>query len=94
MKSTVDVTEALEYPKFGVNEYIITLEWIQDNSLSYNVSVSPRASISFTNNSSIQLNLSYNTLYDVRVLATTTIPCRVSPATVATVQLHYGRMLL
>ena len=58
---------------------IVTLGWTQEGPntyYSYNVSISPRVEYNithFSENTRIELNLSYNTFYNVNVIASS--PC-------------------
>ena len=50
----------------------VALEWTQENEslYSYNVSVTPQVASILTERIGLQLNVSYNTLYNVRILVT------------------------
>lgn len=70
------------------NGVIVTLEWTQENPLySYNVSVIPPAEITFTGKARAQMKVSYNTSYNVSVMASS--PCGRSDATNFT-ELYYS----
>ena len=70
---------------------IVTLGWTQEGPntyYSYNVSINPHVEYNityFSENTRIQLNLSYNTFYNVNVIASS--PCgRINDF----IRLHYG----
>ena len=69
---------------------MITLEWIQENViLSYNVTVIPQIELAYDQQCTtctVQLTLSYNTQYNISVVATH--PCGQSYVT-SFVELHY-----
>ena len=50
----------------------VALEWTQENKslYLYNVSVTPQVASILTERTGLQLNVSYNTLYNVRILVT------------------------
>ena len=50
---------------FGTDGVTVTLEWTQNNS--YNISVDPYLPVNSFGNKSIQLSVSYNTMYNVSV---------------------------
>ena len=59
--------------QFGHDAVSVTLQWIPAsfNSLySYNVIVDPQVQLQFNGSTRVQLTLSYNTLYNVSVVAT------------------------
>ena len=67
----------------------VILEWTPENGMSYNVSVVPQVAVRFTGDRSVQLTASYNTVYNVSVVATL---CGRNNATTAT-GLSYGECL-
>ena len=70
---------------------MVMVRWTHlDNSkVTYNVSVAPQTDVNFIDNSTIQINVSYNILYNVSVLPTL---CGTEITT--TTQLHYGTQSL
>ena len=74
---------------FDTNSVIVTLEWTQQNDVTYNVIIFPQisiASVEMLGGSSIQLTLLYNTHFNVSIIATR---CE----TTATIfPLHYGEI--
>ena len=73
---------------FGTNSVIVTLEWIQESDVTYNVSIFPQVPVEILRGSSVQLPLLYNTDYNVRVIATV---CGQNNAT-TTILLSYGEI--
>ena len=67
----------------------VTLEWTQENEslYSYNVSVTPQVASILTERTRLQLNVSYNTLYNVRILVTSYCGQR---SVTTSIELHYG----
>ena len=56
---------------FGKDNLTIRLVWSQENhGVSYNVSVVPSVPIYFTQHTTVELSLAYNTLYNVGITAT------------------------
>ena len=75
---------------FDMNSIMATLEWTQENDVTYNISIFPQilvANIKMSGSSSIQLTLLYNTYYNVSIVATR---CE---TTTTIIPLHYGEML-
>ena len=75
---------------FDTNSVIATLEWTQQNDVTYNVSIFPQisiASVEMLGGSSVQLTLLYNTHFNVSIIATR---CE---TTTTVFQLHYGEIL-
>ena len=80
--------EGLESDGVGV-----TLEFIHENQslYSYNVNVSPNVTIMFAERTNLQLTASYNTFYNVSILA---IP-QCGQRTVTTfIELYYGKYII
>ena len=71
---------------FGMENVTVTLDWKPEMGMSYNVIINPNVPVKFVENTSIQLVVSYNTLYNVSVVATS---CGHSNV-MATVRLSYG----
>ena len=58
---------------FDTNSVIATLEWTQQNDVTYNISIFPQisiANIEMSGSSSAQRTLLYNTHYNVNIVAT------------------------
>ena len=55
--------------QFGVNSIAVTLMWFHKNGVSYSVSVDPEVAINYTRRSRAQLTVSYNTKYNISVVA-------------------------
>ena len=55
--------------QFGVDNVTVILEWIHENATSYTLSTIPQVAIR-NQTTSVQMTLSYNTLYNVSVVAT------------------------
>ena len=49
---------------------IVALEWTPDCNVLYSVSGIPQTSVSFTGNTTVQLTVFYNTMYNISVVAT------------------------
>ena len=74
---------------FDTNSVIATLEWTQQNDVTYSVSIFPQISlvnIEMLGSSSVQLTLLYNTYYNVGIIAT---HCE---TTTTFIPLHYGKI--
>ncbi len=54
---------------FQMNFVAVTLEWIANNGVSYVVNITPEIAINYMGKSSARLILSYNTEYNVSVVA-------------------------
>ena len=67
--STPVELEVKKTKMFGIANVTVILEWIQEEYVYYNVSVVPPATSMFTRNTSFHLTVSYNTLYNVSVVA-------------------------
>jgi hypothetical protein len=67
---------------------MVILEWNQRDFYSYNISVIPQLEYVVVN-ARIQLNVSYNTFYNVNIIAIALLPCgrNSSPDFI---ELHYG----
>lgn len=87
----VKVTET-----FGVDSISVTLNWTQENDLSYDLTTAPYTTVHsmfLYNNTVIELVALYNTIYNVTI---TTSFCGLNNAT-SVIQLYYGeyqRLLL
>ena len=66
----------------------VILEWIEEDSIpySYDIITSPPLEVTFNGSSTIQLTLSYNTLYNVSVVGTH--PC-VELSVTSFIELYY-----
>ena len=74
---------------FDTNSVIATLEWTQQNDVTYNVSIFPQISVvnvEMLGSSSVQLPLLYHTYYNVGIIAT---HCE---TTTTFIPLHYGKI--
>ena len=72
---------------FGINSVTATLEWTQENDVTYNVSIFPLVTVETSEGSSVQLTLLYNIHYNVSIVAT-----RCGKSTTI-ITLHYGKIL-
>lgn len=54
----------------GITNVTVILEWTQEDGVYYNVSVVPPTASVFTGSTSLHLTVSYNTSYNVSVVAT------------------------
>ena len=70
---------------------MVMVKWTHlDNSeVLYNVSVAPQIDVNFIDNTTIQLNVSYNIFYTVSILSTR---CGIESATI--IQIHYGTQII
>ena len=75
---------------FGINSVTATMDWTQENNVTYNISIFPQIStaVEWLGSSSVQLTLLYNTHYHVSVVATLT-HCE---KTTTFIPLHYGEI--
>lgn len=77
-----EVTTSVSYAA----DYItISLEWIEENGVSYSVSTKPLVAIAFDGSSTIQFIALYNTAYNVNITANSVV-CN----TTTTVGLNYS----
>ena len=77
--------------QFESDHVIITLKWTSESSgqlVVYNVSIVPQGqrAVKFNGSAMAQLTLSYNTLYNVSILAA--VPCGLN--TTRSIALNYG----
>jgi hypothetical protein len=70
---------------FQMNFVAVTLEWVANNGVSY--VITPERAINYTGKSSARLILSYNTEYNVSVVASL---CRTSQAVHSTI--YYSKL--
>ncbi len=91
---TLDPIELLSPPviaereEFGMENVTITLDWNPGMSTSYDVTVEPSIPVKFMESTSIQLVVSYNTMYNVSVVATL---CEYTNTAISVrIQLSYG----
>ena len=54
----------------GKNNISVTMGWMQETDVSYNISIVPEVAIQFVERTNVRLNLFYNTEYSVRITAT------------------------
>ena len=81
------ITIASEVSNFGIDIVSLSLSWTQRTvGALYNVTVIPQAEMNFTEQTTIQLTLSYNVIYSVTIV---TIVCGQTTSTTVT-QLHHG----
>ena len=83
--SQVNITLVSEH--FTSDGVVVTLEWIQQNFYSYNVSVIPQPEYDVNETTRIQLNVSYNTFYNMNVVASP--PCGQNTSTSNLIGLYY-----
>ena len=69
--SQINITSAAE--EFESDGVVVTLEWIQQKFHSYSVNVVPQQEYSVINMTVAQLSVSYNTFYNVSIIASP--PC-------------------
>ena len=55
--------------QFGSDAVTLVLEWTQENSYSYNISAVPQVAMIYIGNTSIQLTVPYNMLFNVSITA-------------------------
>jgi N6-adenosine-specific RNA methylase IME4 len=67
---------------------IVILEWNQRDFYSYNISVTPQLEYILADNARIQMNISYNTFYNVNIVALPPCGRNSSPDFIV---LHYGK---
>ena len=72
--------------EFRADNIMVTVEWTQEEGVTYQIIIIPEIPITFTGESSIQLILPYNTNYNLSVEAT--LPCQHQAH--SHVQLFYG----
>ena len=72
--------------EFESDGVVVTLEWVQQNFYSYNVSVVPQLEYTVNEFTRVQLNVSYNTFYSLSIIASP--PCGQN-STVKFIGLHY-----
>lgn len=77
--------------QFETDGVVVTLEWIQHDFYSYNVSVVPSLEYDIEETTRVQLNMSYNTFYDVNIIASP--PCELN-STTDFIELHYCEYVL
>ena len=74
---------------FESNHVTVTLKWTSESSVqsvAYNVSVVPQGAVKFNGSTTAQLTLTYNTLYNVSILAA--VQCGLNATT--SIVLKYG----
>ena len=74
--------------EYSANNITVTVEWPQQVHAMYDVTVVPSVPIVFTENTSCQVTIPYNTEYNLSVEAVA--PCR--PNTTTVTRLYYGEM--
>jgi hypothetical protein len=55
--------------QFQSKDISVTLEWTHTNGVSYSISVEPEVAVNYTGRSSAQITVSYDTKYNVSVVA-------------------------
>ena len=89
---TFQVNVTANSVQFGTESVTVILDWTSEHpGASYNVSVVPQVPIMYTGNTRAQLNVLYNTLYDVSIVATLCAQSSIRTAT--TIGLNYGEIL-
>ena len=74
--------------RYEADNVTVTVEWAQQDGAVYTVRVSPPVPIMVTGSTSRQLTISYNTVYNLSVVAVA--PCRVNATTF--IRLNYGEV--
>ena len=78
---------ALSVHEFKPHFVSITIQWSSQIGVTYNIIAVPAVNITFiTVNSSANMSLLYNTVYNVSIIATSIC----GPTTVTSVDLYYG----
>ena len=70
MHTQADSPEVNVSMKFQIQGVLITLDWIPQMGVTYNVTTTPAIDVRFFERASANLSLSYNTAYNVTVEAT------------------------
>jgi hypothetical protein len=63
------VSNASIFEQFRPTDISATLEWTHTNGVFYSISVDPEVAVNYTGRSSAQLTVSYDTKYNVSVVA-------------------------
>ena len=74
--------------EFGADNVTVTVEWTQEEGVTYQIIIVPQIPINFTGESSIQLILPYNANYNLSVKSA--LPCQHQAQ--GHVQLFYGEL--
>ena len=74
--------------KFEADNVTVTVEWAQQDGVTYTVNVSPMVSKSVIGRTRCRLTIPYNAEYNLSVLAA--IPCRTNAT--AAITLYYGKV--
>ena len=82
----------LRSEQFSSRNVTVVLDWTQENEIvlySYNIHVVPDVEVIFSGSTRAQLILSYNTQYNVSVIATHL--CGSTSSVIASTELHYRK---
>jgi hypothetical protein len=75
--------------EYGILDVIVRLQWIPQNGVVYNITTNPKVvMVDFMTTPSVQFSVSYNTLYNVSIVATS-----ICGQNRTVVSLHYGELL-
>ena len=75
--------------EYRADSISVVVEWTQQKSVSYNITIIPMVPVIYTGSTSVQLIASYNTEYSVSLEASTVCQSIVSSNT----SLFYGKSL-
>ena len=62
-------------PRYAADYIAVSLEWAEENGISYNVSTEPQVAVTFNGSSTIQFTALYNTVYNVNITANYRVLC-------------------
>ena len=88
LAANIDLNISTIIEEYGADNVTVSVNWAQQVGVTYTARISPLAPISSTGSNSRQLKLSYNTAYNLSVVAVT--PC--GTTMVAFIGLHYGEV--
>ena len=87
--STINVSKTLEF--HGTSDFRVTLEWVPEDDLIYNVSVSPPPiAMALLGNAGAEMTLLYNTPYSVTIAALS--PCGLNISTITLDQFNQSEL--
>jgi hypothetical protein len=76
--------------EYRILDVIVLLQWTPQNGVIYNISTNPRvAMVDLMITPSVQFSVSYNTLYNVSIVATSIC----GQNRTVNISLHYGELL-
>lgn len=79
-------------PQFGDDDLSVTIEWVPEEGVTYEIMSVPETAVNFLKQSTIRLTLFYNIQYNISIEA---IPCGQNRERInTTISLHYGESLL